>query len=137
MTLNAEQRERLIQRALQMRAKAYAPYSRYAVGAALVSGSGAVYAGANVENAAYPLSMCAERAAVFAMVAAGEREVQAIALATENGGSPCGACRQVLSEFGPRALVLVVDGQGEVVLEATLDQLLPHSFGPRDLAKGP
>jgi cytidine deaminase len=136
MPINPSERERLIERALEMRANAYAPYSQYAVGAALLSESGTIYAGANVENAAYPSSMCAERAAVFAMASAGERHVKAIAVATENGGTPCGACRQVLSEFGSQTLVLVVNGQGEVVYEGRLDELLPHSFGPDDLMRG-
>ncbi|MEE9508106.1 MAG: cytidine deaminase, partial [Anaerolineales bacterium] len=85
------------------------------------------------ENAAYPTSMCAERAAIFKAISNGERKIVAIAVVTENGGSPCGACRQVLSEFGVDTVVIMVKEDGEVVLETTVQDLLPHSFGPEDL----
>jgi cytidine deaminase len=115
------------------RARAYAPYSRYAVGAALrtAGGDGAVFTGANVENASYGLSVCAERSAIFTAVSAGAREVTALAVATEDGGTPCGACRQVLAEFAPRdgapLPVLLVDAAGNV-RETTLAALLPDAF---------
>ena len=99
MKITTELRNELIIRAMDARQYAYAPYSKYAVGAALLANSGAIYHGVNVENAAYPTSMCAERTAVFTAVAEGDKAFNAIVVATENGGSPCGACRQVLSEF--------------------------------------
>jgi cytidine deaminase len=133
MNLNQEQRRKLISLAQSVRLNAYAPYSNYAVGSALLAESGATYDGANVENAAYPTSMCAERAAIFKAISNGERKIVAIAVVTENGGSPCGACRQVLSEFGVDTVVIMVKEDGEVVLETTVQDLLPHSFGPEDL----
>jgi len=136
MEITTQQRNELINRALEARRFAYAPYSGYTVGAALLSVSGEIYHGVNIENAAYPTSMCAERTAVFKAVSNGELAFSAIAIATENGGSPCGACRQVLSEFGLETLVLVVDSQGEVTLETTVGNLLPEAFGPSDLTRG-
>jgi len=136
MEITTQQRNELINRALEARRFAYAPYSGYTVGAALLSVSGEIYHGVNIENAAYPTSMCAERTAVFKAVSNGEIAFSAIAIATENGGSPCGACRQVLSEFGLETLVLVVDSQGEVTLETTVGNLLPEAFGPSDLTRG-
>lgn len=133
MNLNQEQRRKLISLAQSVRLNAYAPYSNYAVGSALLAESGVTYDGANVENAAYPTSMCAERAAIFKAISNGERKIIAIAVVTENGGSPCGACRQVLSEFGVDTVVIMVKEDGEVVLETTVQDLLPHSFGPEDL----
>ena len=91
MPLNAEQKKNLIETAIHAREWAYAPYSHYAVGAALLTASGKVYEGVNIENAAFPTTMCAERVAVFKAVSEGEREFTAIAVATANGGSPCGA----------------------------------------------
>ena len=135
MKITAQQRNELITRALEARRLAYAPYSGYRVGAALLSVSGEIYHGVNIENAAYPTSMCAERTAVFKAVSNGELAFSAIAIATENGGSPCGACRQVLSEFGLETLVLVVNSQGEVTLETTVGELLPEAFGPSDLTR--
>lgn len=131
--LNEELRQKLVEAALQARRWAYAPYSGYHVGAALLTSSGRVYDGVNVENAAYPTSMCAERVAVFKAVSEGERQFEAIAVATSNGGTPCGACRQVLSEFGLEILVLVVNGEGIIIQEAPLSTLLPGAFKPSDL----
>ena len=133
--LNSELREKLIRTALETRRWAYAPYSGYKVGAALLTASGRIYDGVNVENAAYPTSMCAERVAVFKAVSEGEREFEAIAVATSNGGSPCGACRQVLSEFGLDTVVLIVNEKGEVLQEATVSGLLPGAFRPDDLGR--
>jgi cytidine deaminase len=127
--------EELIERAREVRHLAYAPYSEYSVGAALLSRSGQVFEGVNVENAAYPTSMCAERNAVFAAVTHGERAFDAIAVVTENGGEPCGACRQVLSEFGGELLVIAADADGKIHLETKLKDLLPHAFGPEDLVQ--
>lgn len=131
--LTNDMRQELVQRALGARQWAYAPYSHYAVGAALLTASGRIYEGVNIENAAYPTGMCAERVAVFKAVSEGEREFVAIAVATTNGGSPCGACRQVLSEFGLDVVVLLANQAGEVVLETSLEQLLPGAFRPTDL----
>lgn len=132
--LPTEAVQHLQAQAVAARRHAYAPYSNYRVGAALLASSGEVYAGANVENAAYPDGMCAERAALFAAVSQGERAFQAIVVATENGGAPCGSCRQALSEFSEQLQVITIDLEGKLYLNTTLDQLLPHSFGPGDLA---
>ena len=133
--LTNELRSRLIKLALEAREQAYAPYSTYRVGAALVTPSGRFFTGCNVENAAYPTSMCAERVAVFKAVSEGEREFVAIAVVTSNGGTPCGACRQVLAEFGLETVVLIADTQGNLKQEASLAELLPGAFGPGDLRK--
>ncbi len=115
----------LIDRAVAARAAAYSPYSRLTVGAALRAADGRVFSGCNVENASYGLTICAERAAVFAAVAAGAREIVEVAIASDAGMSPCGACRQVLAEFGAAMAVSIVDGSGEAVSRTTLDHLLP------------
>lgn len=133
MTIQPTQRDELVRRAQRVRERAYAPYSHYPVGAALLAASGKVYEGTNVENAAYPTSMCAERIAVYRAVSEGERSFQAIAVVTENGGSPCGACRQVLAEFGTEIWVIIADGEARVIHELPLSQLLPAAFGPGDL----
>jgi len=133
--LTDEQRQTLIQAALQARLWAYAPYSGYRVGAALLTTSGKIYDGVNVENAAYPTGMCAERVAVFKAVSEGERSFLAIAVVTSNGGTPCGSCRQVLWEFGPDVQVLIADDQGCLLHEYTLAELLPGGFGPQDLPR--
>ena len=133
MALTTEMSQELINQALQVRQNAYAPYSKYQVGAALLAASGKVFAGVNVENAAYPDSICAERAAIFSAVSAGEREFTAIAVATSNGGTPCGSCRQVLSEFGLDIEVLLVNDKGELVRHNTVRELLPGAFQPQDL----
>ncbi len=127
------QKEALVARARQAREWAYAPYSQYRVGAALLAASGKIYDGVNVENAAYPVAMCAERTAVFKAVSEGEHEFTAMAVSTANGGSPCGSCRQVLAEFGRDTLVIVADANGRIVREATVEELLPGAFGPDDL----
>ena len=133
--LTEEQRKKLVETSLGARRWAYAPYSNYAVGAALLTSSEVIYEGVNIENAAYPATMCAERVAVFKAVSAGERDLLAIAVATLNGGSPCGSCRQVLSEFGLDTRVLIVDEQGRVLQETSLGELLPGAFGPMNLLK--
>jgi cytidine deaminase len=133
MAIPESQETELVGRALRARARAYAPYSGYAVGSALLAESGAVYEGVNVENAAYPAGICAERTAVFKAVSEGERSFRALAVATENGGSPCGSCRQVLSEFGLGMIVLIADARGNIVRRTTVAELLPNSFGPADL----
>jgi cytidine deaminase len=126
-------REKLVRRAIEARENAYAPYSSYKVGAALLSKSGRVYTGGNVENAVYPLTICAERAAVAWAVSEGEREFVALAVATENAGPPCGSCRQVLREFGKDIVVLITDLVGNF-RETTVADLLPDSFSKKDLS---
>ena len=133
MTLSEKTRQELIQKALQVRLNAYAPYSNYQVGAALLTAQGTVFTGVNVENAAYPDSICAERSAIFNAVSAGERDFQAIVVATRNGGTPCGSCRQVLSEFGLDIEVILVDEEGSLVSQTTVRELLPGAFLPQDL----
>ncbi len=124
----------LVQAAVAARRRAYAPYSRFAVGAALLASDGRVFTGCNVENASYGLTVCAERVALFRAVAEGAREFVAIAVACgESPCSPCGACRQVLREFAPDLTVLLADGEGKRWERTTLSHLLPRSFGPSDL----
>jgi cytidine deaminase len=122
----------LITLAARVREQAYAPYSGYAVGAALLAKSGRVYTGCNVENAVYSLTICAERAALFKAVSEGEREFEAIAVVTMNGGTPCGSCRQVLAEFGADMRVLIATPD-EMISESLVADLLPGAFGPQDL----
>ena len=128
MAFGDEDRDDLIRQASDVRKRAYAPYSNYAVGAALRTKGGKTYTGVNVENAAYPLSICAEVAAVIKAVSAGEREFEAIAVVTNNGGSPCGACRQVMAEFGLETLVFIADESGRLVHSTTVGELLPDAF---------
>jgi cytidine deaminase len=117
--------------ALRIRLSAYAPYSGYRVGAALRTRSGRTFSGANVENASYGLTICAERVAVMEAVVAGHRELEAIAIATQSSppAAPCGACRQVLREFASELRVICVNDQGER-RELMLSALLPESFAP-------
>ncbi len=125
---------RLEKAARQAALASYSPYSKFRVGAAILAGSGKVYTGTNVENASYGLCNYAERTAIFTAVAAGERSVRAVAVYTPTltATSPCGACRQVINEFGPEALVIsVCNGQDRI--ETTLDRLLPAAFGPKNL----
>ncbi len=126
-------KEKLVQAAVDVRQWAYAPYSEYKVGAALLADSGEIYDGVNVENAAFPTGTCAERAAIFTAVSQGERQFSAIAVVSSNGGAPCGACRQVLAEFGLDTIVFVADDQGKIQQETTVKELLPGAFGPGDL----
>lgn len=126
------QREALIAAACTARGAAYAPYSNYQVGAALLVEGGEIITGCNVENAAYGSSMCAERTAVFKAVSQGYRQIVAVAVCTENAGSPCGACRQVLVEFAGDVPVYLVDAAGNG-RDTTLHALLPDHFGPEHL----
>lgn len=130
-----EEKKKLIQIAVEARSHAYAPYSQYQVGAALLAASGRIYDGVNVENAAFPVTICAERVAVFKAVSEGEREFLAIAVATVNGGMPCGSCRQVLAEFGLETWVIIANREGRILHEATIGELLPGAFRPQDLPK--
>jgi len=121
----------LLRAAQDARKHAYAPYSKHTVGAALLTEGGEIVTGANVENASYPVGMCAERTALYTAVAQGHRSFQAIAIAgPEKAISPCGACRQALSEFGD-GIRIIREGYDDV----TLRELLPDAFGPRNLAR--
>jgi cytidine deaminase len=131
--LTDEERQTLIDLANEARLHAYAPYSNYPVGAALRTKSGKIFTGVNVENAAYPAGTCAERTAVFKAVSEGEREFEVIAVVSNNGGSPCGSCRQVLAEFGLDTVVLLADGDGKLTQESTVRDLLPGAFTPEHL----
>jgi cytidine deaminase len=133
MKINEEQKQALIHVAISVRHWAYVPYSHYPVGAAVLTSSGKIYDGINVESAAFPTTMCAERVAIFKAVSEGEREFDAIAVVTENAGSPCGACRQVMAEFGLDTLVLIADTDGIIRVETSVSELLPGAFTPKDL----
>jgi cytidine deaminase len=124
----------LVELARRTMLKAYAPYSRYRVGAALLADDGRVFLGCNVENASYGLSLCAERSAVAQAVAAGCRRFAAVAVAADSGrrASPCGACRQVLAEFNPKMRVILAGRSGPSAA-ASLDRLLPGRFKIADL----
>ncbi len=125
-------RDELVRAALDAQQRAFCPYSNFPVGAALRTASGRIYQGVNVENASFGLTICAERVAASAAVAAGEREFAEIAVVSRGGVSPCGACRQFLAEFNPSLPVVMVDSQQpDVVHEASLADLLPGRFeGP-------
>jgi cytidine deaminase len=135
MNLSPLQRRRLIAAARAAARHAYAPYSRFRVGAAVLTRSGRIHTGCNVENASCGLSNCAERTAIFKAAAEGERKILAVAVytATRKPTAPCGACRQVINEFGPKAVILCACDSRERI-ETTLDQLLPRAFGPANLA---
>ncbi|HCR71989.1 MAG TPA: cytidine deaminase [Anaerolineae bacterium] len=133
MQMTKEEKQSLIDLANEARRRAYVPYSKYPVGAALCTKSGRLYTGVNVENAAYPQTMCAERVAIFKAVSEGETEFEVIAVVTNNGGSPCGGCRQVMAEFGLDTVVLLADGEGKLKKETTVNELLPEAFTPKHL----
>ena len=127
MALTEQDTRTLIEQANAARVHAYAPYSHYTVGAALRTKTGRIYTGVNIENAAYPTGICAERVAVFKAVSDGEKEFEAIALVTDNGGSPCGACRQLLWEFAGDIEVVLANLTGETDRHR-LAELLPQPF---------
>ncbi|NUQ85140.1 MAG: cytidine deaminase [Anaerolineales bacterium] len=135
MTLTKQEKQSLIDLANAARGRAYVPYSNYPVGAALRTKTGRVYTGVNIENAAYPQTMCAERVAIFKAVSEGEKEFEVISVVTDNGGSPCGGCRQVMAEFGLDTIVLLADRNGNLQKEMTVRELLPEAFTPEKLAK--
>jgi cytidine deaminase len=122
----------LIQQAKAARDRAYAPYSHYLVGAAVLTRDGDVVTGCNVENASYPATICAERVAMTSAIAQGKRDFVAIAVVTANGGTPCGICRQVMAELGPDMKVYISDTLGNF-RSTTVAQLLPDSFGGESL----
>jgi cytidine deaminase len=124
----------LLGRARLAATSSYSPYSKFPVGAAVLTKSGKVFTGCNVENASYGLTICAERNAVFQAVAAGETEIERVAIYTPtyNPTAPCGACRQVINEFGPRAEIMS-GCLGVDTIHLYMDDLLPHAFGPANL----
>lgn len=132
-TGTAIDREALVAAARGARDRAYAPYSGYRVGAALLAEDGTVFTGCNVENASYAACICAERVAISRAVAEGQRSFRAIAVVTSNGATPCGICRQVMNEFAPGMLVIIADMQ-QIIAEHTVAELLPDGFGPQHLA---
>ena len=129
MSISTENRQRLIDAAIRVRKLAYAPYSEFQVGASLLSASGELFTGCNVENVSYGLTICAERVAIANAVSHGERAFQGMALCTSSAGTPCGACSQVLAEFVSGEFpVLILDPNGTVHRELTLNDLLPIRF---------
>ena len=134
--ISAEQRESLKTQAIKAAHSAYSPYSNFRVGAAILTDTGKIFTGCNIENASYGLTNCAERTGIFSAVASGARKIVAVAVYTPTPmpTAPCGACRQVIYEFGNDARVFSFCDGPEVV-ETTIDQLLPGAFGPRDLGK--
>ena len=129
-----DQQQALIQAAVAVRAKAYAKYSNFHVGAAILSTDGQIFTACNVENVSYGLTICAERAAVFAAIAAGQRSFVALAVATAGGAMPCGACRQVLYEFAPDLPILVSDVDDSArIRQVNLRDLLPGAFDEKNL----
>ncbi len=130
--LDEEERRELLKQAAAARRNAYAPYSNFLVGAALLADDGSISTGCNVENASFGLTICAERNALFRAVAEGKRGFSAIAVVagSESPATPCGACRQVLAEFARDMIVILGNPQGEETGQATLEELLPRRFGP-------
>lgn len=128
--------DRMLAEARAAAENAYAPYSNFPVGACILTADGDLVRGANIENASYPMTTCAERVAVTTAAANGVRTIVAVAVTAPRAyqASPCGACRQVLNEFKPSegVMTVILDGQDGPVV-TTLDTLLPDAFGPRDL----
>ncbi len=135
MSLSEQEKQSFVDLANTARQRAYAPYSHYPVGSSLRTKTGRIFTGVNVENAAYPQTMCAERIAIFKAVSEGEKEFEVITVVTDNGGSPCGGCRQVMAEFGLDTIVILADGSGRIVKETTVRELLPEAFTPEHLEK--
>lgn len=123
----------LISKALEAKKMAYVPYSHFHVGAALLTDDGEVYTGCNIEISSYSPTICAERTAIFKAISEGHKKIKAIAVVGDaNPTYPCGVCRQVIREFGKDATVIIANSEDDF-MEYTLDELLPHSFGPEDL----
>lgn len=127
----------MIDEARKAREKAYVPYSKFPVGAALRAKDGTIYHGCNIENSAFPMCNCAERTAIFKAVSEGERDFELLTVIADTEGpvSPCGACRQVISELCPVDMPIVLTNMQGDQLETTIDQLLPGAFTPEDLTK--
>ena len=135
--MEREQKELLLKLATEARDHSYSPYSHYAVGAALLTKDGKIYQGCNIENASFTPTICAERTAFFKAIFDGVREFAAIAVigTGEMPAYPCGVCRQVMAEFCDADFVIITSNRdGSEVVTETLDQMLPHRFGPKDLA---
>lgn len=128
----------LIERAIQIREKAYTPYSKFKVGAALLTEDDEIFVGCNIENASYPVGCCAERVAIFNAISAGKRNFKAMAVVanTDDPVSPCGSCRQVMSEFFSNSMPIYLSNINKDVLETNIEQLLPGSFQPSHLTEG-
>jgi len=133
MKLDKEMRQQLIEHAMKAREKAYAPYSNYFVGASLLTVSGHIFDGCNIENVGFTSTVCAERTAVFKAVSEGEKEFVAMAVVSLNGGFPCAVCRQVLAEFGMNILIIGADENGRITHESTLSEIYPYAFTPQAL----
>lgn len=127
--------DQLIEEAKKIRENAYVPYSKFRVGAALLTKSGKLYTGCNIENAAYSVSCCAERVAIFKAVSEGETEFKAIAVSADTPGpvSPCGSCRQVMSEFFDKSVNIHMANLNMDTKTVLMEELLPFSFSPSDL----
>jgi cytidine deaminase len=126
----------LSQKAYEAMQMAYAPYSKFQVGACVLSEDGTLYCGSNIENASYGLTVCAERVAIFTMVAAGKKKIKALAVSgsTDNACAPCGACRQVIREFASLDTpIYMCNCHGKIIVTMTLEGMLPESFGPEFL----
>jgi len=137
--LTPDLRERLLKAAREARLRAYAPYSRFLVGAAVLDEHGQIHPGCNVENAAYPQGVCAEAGALSALVLAGGRRAVAVAVVGDSPEwvTPCGGCRQKLREFAGPDTPILIGNTTQLQAILTLDQLLPHSFGPDHLITTP
>lgn len=133
MAIDPETQRKLIEAATEARKHSYAPYSNYKVGAALLTKSGKIYTGCNIENAAYTPTICAERTAIYKAVSEGARDFIAVAVVTSDGGAPCGVCRQVMREFAEEMIVIKADINGSYT-SGSLSELLPDSFGPDNLS---
>lgn len=125
--------QQLIEAAIGASQHAYMPYSNYRVGAALLTASGEVFGGCNIESVSFTPTVCAERTAVFKAVSEGQREFSCIAVVTRDAGSPCGVCRQMMYEFAPDMRVILADLDGKTRLVTSVRELLPHGFGPSNL----
>ena len=130
-----QEREKMLDLAYEVMARAYTPYSHFQVGACLKGANGKYYLGCNIESASYTPTNCAERTAVFKAVSEGEREFESIVIVCsgKSPAAPCGVCRQVLREFCKDDMPVVFADKDRNVIESTLGELLPHSFGPEDL----
>ena len=129
-----EEFEKLVKEAEKVRKKAYTPYSKFKVGAAVLSADGKIFTGCNIENASFGMSVCAERVAIFKAISEGSTEFEAIAVIgdTDKPCSPCGACRQVISEFGEDIPLIMANLKGDVKIKK-IRELLPEAFGKKDL----
>jgi cytidine deaminase len=131
--MTAASTQALVQAAITVSHNAYIPYSHYPVGAALRAVDGTIYTGCNVENASYPVTICAERTALVKAISEGQRIFDTIAVVTRNVGFPCGMCRQMLYEFAPDLRVVIANLDGQIYHDLPLTDLLPYGFGPDKL----